>query len=118
MIAQKQLHPTFAPDGETFGTEELCTWTVCPGVCRLQTRSPEFARKLAARAGAKLVGWSELGGYLRIFQERIEPWRARQLVKRYLTLSETPTNGAFSPETSTPSRRNLRGISTPQEVTT
>ena len=98
--------PKFAANGsncDTFGTEELCTWSVAPGVCRFQTRSPEFARKLKDRAGAKVVGWSVTGGYLRIFQEAIEPWRARQLVTRYLMHSETRTNEAFSSQISPPS---------------
>jgi len=79
-------------DTDVFGTTELCAWRYFPGVCRFQTRSPEFARKLGQRSNAQLVAWSVTGDYLRIFQERIEPWRARQLVTRYLT----PTNGAFS----------------------
>src|SRR5262249_54663752 len=83
-------------DNDTFGTQELCTWPVTPGVCRFQTRSPEFARKLKDRAGAKLVAWSVDGDYLRIFQEAIEPWRARQLVTRYLARP----NGVFSSQIS------------------
>lgn len=68
----------------TFGVEELCTWRYCPGVCRFQTRSPRFARKLSQRSKARLVAWSVLGGYLRVFEEPMEPWRARRLVERYL----------------------------------
>jgi len=79
---------------ETFGPPELCTWRFHTDCCRFQTTNPTFASKLAEREGATLVGYSVAGGYLRIFQERIEPWRARQLVIRYLT----PTNGALSKE--------------------
>src|SRR5262245_56290360 len=92
-------------DRDTFGTEELCTWSVGPGICRFQTRSAEVARKLSQRNGAKLVGWSVIGDYLRIFQERIEPWRARQFVTRTLT----PTNGVFFGSKRPRSRRNSRG---------
>jgi hypothetical protein len=101
----------------TFGTTELCTWPVGPGICRFQTTSPEFAGKLADRSGAKLVGWSVDGGYLRIFQEEIEPWRARQLVARYLKRepNRTPTNGAFSPQISPPSRSKTSGVSPEQK---
>jgi hypothetical protein len=74
-----------------FGPPELCTWRYAHGTCRFQTTDPEFARKLSQRSGARLVAWSINKGYLRIFEERIEPWRARELVTRYLT----PTNGAF-----------------------
>lgn len=82
-----------------------------PGVCRFQTSSPEIARKLSQRRGARLIAWSVHGGYLRIFEERIEPWRARQLVKRYIT----PTNGAFSSPISPPSRAKISGVSPEQK---
>lgn len=94
-------------DNDAFGTSELCTWPVGPGVCRFQTRSPEFARKFRDRAGANLVGWSVVGDYLRIYDEEIEPWRARQLVTRFL---KRP-NGAFSSRISSPSRRKFKGVS-------
>jgi len=92
---------------DTFGTPELCTWTVEPSTCRFQTRRPDFARKLSQRSGARLVAWSVHGGYLRVFEERIEPWRARELVKRFLT----PTNGAFLDLKRPQSRRQSRGVS-------
>ena len=69
----------------------LSWWRVWPGVCRFQTISPRFARKLSQRSGARLVAWSVWGGYLRVFEECIKPWRAKSLVKRYLA----PTNGTF-----------------------
>jgi hypothetical protein len=78
-------------DAESYGTANLCTWPVGGGVCRFQTRLPKLAKKLSQRSGAQLVGWSVRGGYLRIFEEPIEPWRARHLVKRFLRA----TNGAF-----------------------
>jgi len=75
----------------TFGLAELCTWRFAPGISRFQTTDPQFGRKLAKRSKARLVGWSVTKGYLRIFEEEIERWRARQLVMRYLNA----TNGAF-----------------------
>jgi hypothetical protein len=77
---------------KTFGNAELCAWRYAPGVCRFQTTRPDLARKLSQRSGARLVAWSVNGGYLRLFEETIEPWRAQRLVMRYTT----PTNGAFS----------------------
>jgi len=52
MSAQKQLRRKFAANGcdsETFGTPELCTWPVGPGISRFQTTSPAIASKLAER---------------------------------------------------------------------
>jgi hypothetical protein len=69
----------------------LSWWRVRLGVCRIQTTSPGFARKLSQRSSARLVAWSVWGGYLRVFEERIRPWCAMSLVKRYLG----PTNGTF-----------------------
>src|SRR5215831_12922148 len=77
---------------KTFGPPELCTWRYGSGVCRFQTTSPRFARKLSQRSRARLVAWSVNKGYLRIFQEEIQPWRARRLVTRYLEAA----NEAFS----------------------
>jgi len=110
--SRPQTERTAASDSDTFGTPELCTWAVGPGTSRFQTRRPDFARKLSQRSGAGLVAWSVAGGYLRVFQERIEPWRARDLVKRFLTA----TNGAFSSRISSPARRRLPGVSRQQHV--
>ena len=82
----------------TFGSEQLCTWRYLPGICRIQTRLPELARKLSQRSRTRLVGWSVNGGYLRIFQEKIAFWRAKNLVTRYVAA----TNGAFSDHASPP----------------
>jgi hypothetical protein len=76
---------------QNFGTSQLCVWRDAPGVCRFQTRNPAFARKLSQRSKACLVAYSVSGGYLRVFQERIKPWRAKSLVKRYLA----PANVTF-----------------------
>jgi hypothetical protein len=90
---------------ETFGAAELCAWRCWSGACRFQTTSPAFARKLAQRSGATLVGYAVTGGYLRIFQEAIEPWRARKLVTRYVKAA----NRAFSSRDSVPSTSGPRG---------
>jgi hypothetical protein len=66
-------------------------WRVSPGVCRFQTTLPRFARKLSQRSGARLVAWSVGRGYLRVYEERIQPCRAHSLVRRYLA----PTNRTF-----------------------
>ena len=76
---------------QTFGTPQLCLWRGAPGVCRFQTRNPVFARKLSQRSKARLIAYSVSGGYLRVFEERIQPWRAKSLVKRYLA----PANVTF-----------------------
>jgi hypothetical protein len=88
----------------TYGPPELCTWRYAPGICRFQTTSPKFARKLSQRRGP-LVAWSVNKGYLRIFQEAIEPWRARRLVTRYLG----PTNGVSLDDVAPQMMRKVAG---------
>jgi hypothetical protein len=107
----KRLGQKFARNryqSDTFGTPELCTWRVGGGVCRFQTRCPNLAKKLSQRRGASLVAWSVHGGYFRIFDEVIEPWRARRLVRRYATA----TNGAFFDAKRPTARRNPQGSTT------
>ena len=92
---------------DTFGTPELCTWRVGPRTCRFQTTRPDLARKLSQRSGTRLVAWSVAGGYLRVFEETIKPWRARDLVRRFLTA----TNGAFFKLKRPPARRKSPVVS-------
>jgi hypothetical protein len=90
---------------QTFGTSQLCVWRDAPRVCRFQTRNPVFARKLSQRSKACLVAFSVSGGYLRVFEERIQPWRALALVRRYLA----PANSAFCDAITAPARLNQAG---------
>jgi hypothetical protein len=111
----KRLPEKFARNrcqSDTFGTPELCTWRVGPRTCRFQTTRPDLARKLSQRSGARLVAWSVNGGYLRVFEETIEPWRAQRLVRRYVTA----TNGAFSDLKRLLARRKRLGVSEQREV--
>jgi hypothetical protein len=89
----------------TFGTSQLCVWRHAPRACRFQTRNPVFARKLSQRSKACLVAYSVSGGYLRVFEERIQPWRALALVRRYLA----PANRAFCDAVTAPARPNQAG---------
>jgi len=91
-------------DGETYGPPELCTWSVAPGTCRFQTNDPRIAKKLSQRSGAGLVAWSVQGGYLRIFQEKISPRAARNLVTRYLKANGRPRESATQPIRATNAR--------------
>ena len=91
---------------KTFGSRQLSTWCCGSGISRFQTNSPLFARKLSQRSNARLVAWSVNKEYLRVFQEPIEPWRARRLVSRYLkATNEAFPDGVSHQRTPKPPRR-------------
>ena len=79
-------------NAETIGTRELSAWQVAPGVTWVQTRSPQFARKLSQRSDARLVARGVAGGYVRTFEFQHGLAWARRLVARYLTKSGMATN--------------------------
>ena len=79
-------------NAETIGTRELSAWPVAPGVTWVQTRSPQFARKLSQRSDSRLVVRGVAGGYLRTFEFQHGLAWARRLIARYTTTDETPTN--------------------------
>jgi len=76
---------------ETIGNRELSAWQVAPGVTWVQTRSPQFARKLSQRGDSRQVACGVAGGYLRTFEFHQGLAWARRLIARY-TQNETPTN--------------------------
>jgi hypothetical protein len=77
--------------GEVIGTRDLAAWQTAPGFTWIQTRSPDFARKLSRRADAQLVAVGVAGGFLRTFCFRHSLRFARGLIARY-TASEARTN--------------------------
>jgi hypothetical protein len=91
---------------------DLMWWRYAPGICRFQTTRPDLARKLGQRRNARLVMWSFHGPYLRVFEERIEPWRASKLVNRYLRA----TNGAFLGRISRPQGQMAAAVSPQRRV--
>ena len=76
---------------ETIGNRELAAWQVASGETWVQTRSPQFARKLSQRSDSRLVARGVQGGYLRTFEFQHGLAWARRLIARY-TRNETPTN--------------------------
>jgi hypothetical protein len=90
---EKHASRKYAAKVDTFGTIDLCAWSVAPGVFRFQTRWPDIAEKFRHRGSARLVASSVGGGYLRIFEEPMEPKRARDLVRRFLAVPNKPFFG-------------------------
>jgi hypothetical protein len=76
----------------TIGTRELSAWQVASDVTWVQTRSPQFARKLSQRRDSSLVARGVAGGYLRTFEFQHGLAWAGRLIARYQTKRETPTN--------------------------
>jgi hypothetical protein len=80
------------PLNEVVGSNELCAWQPVSGVTWVQTRSPQFTRKLSQRRDSRLVARGVAGGYLRTFEFQHRLAWAVRLVARYLTKNETATN--------------------------
>ena len=87
------------------GCHELSAWLVAPGVTLVQSRSPQFARKLSQRSDSRLVARGVAGGYLRIFEFQHGLAWAGRLIARY-TKNKTATNAQKSAPIC-PSRRQL-----------
>ena len=86
--------PARVERGDVIGTSEISAWQTAPGICWIQTRSPEYAAKLRRRSDARLVAVGVAGGYLRtvVFERHSLTW-ARKLIARY-TASDTVTSEA------------------------
>lgn len=69
--------------GDVIGNRDLCAWQTAPGWTWIQTRSPEYARKLARRADCRQVAYGVAGGFMRTFCARHSLRWARGLVARY-----------------------------------
>jgi len=76
---------------EAIGNRELSAWQVAPGLTWVQSRSPQFVRKLSQRSDSRLVVQGVAGGYVRTFEFPHRLAWARRLIERY-TRNETPTN--------------------------
>ena len=89
---------------EAIGNRELSAWQTAPNLTWVQTRSPQFARKLSQRIDSRLVVQGVAGGYLRTFEFHHGLAWARRLIARY-TQNETPTNAQITTPVCPPRRR-------------
>ena len=67
-----------------FGEGELCGWKTQPRVFIIQTRRPEFARKLRKRQDCSELATVGVNFYLRQFAVSGDWRKIRRLIKRYL----------------------------------
>lgn len=72
-------------DERTVGTKDLCAWATSESTCRIQTRIPQYAKRIPKLVEAERVGYGVKGGYLAIFAvRRTLPWVEREVVNRIL----------------------------------
>lgn len=90
------------------GDHWLSAWQTAPGVAWVQTRSPQFARKLSQRSDSRLIVRGVAGGYLRTFEFHHGLAWARRLIARY-SPNETPTNARINPPACPPRHRKVEG---------
>lgn len=75
---------------KTVGNSQISAWAVGEGTSWIQTRKVAIAKRVAKLDGAKLVGASVRGGYLRIFSVPYAlSWVSRNVV--------TPTLESLNP---------------------
>jgi len=67
-----------------FGEGELCGWKTQPRVFIIQTRRPEFARKLRKRQDCSELATVGVNFYLRQFAVSGDWRKIRRLITRYL----------------------------------
>lgn len=93
------------------GDLDLCAWQPMRGVVWLQTRNPNYARRLAKRSDVQLVVYGVAGGYLKTFEFRQSLAWAVRLMNRY-TAAEVTANAALRrgicPETNPTSDEALK----------
>ena len=93
------------------GDRWLSAWQPVPGVTWVQTRSPQFARKLSRRSDGRLVAWGVADGFLRTFEFRHGMAWARRLINRYQS-AEVVTNAQINLPTCPPTpQKSLDGVS-------
>jgi hypothetical protein len=93
---------------ETIGDRDLAAWPVAPGITWIQTRSPQFTRKLSQRSDARLVARGVAGGYLRIYEFSHGLAWAQRLIARYTV----PTNARKTSPASLGSASDAAGSKT------
>lgn len=95
----------------TIGNDALCAWQPSPGVTWVQTRSPQFACKLARRQDSRLVMRGVSGGYLRTFEFRHSLTWAQRLIRRYslaLRVTNEPKTASDTPQEGISPAGNVR----------
>jgi hypothetical protein len=90
-VANTATPSTRHPFNTVIGDWLLSAWQIGASRTWVQTRSPEFARKLSRRRDSRLVVRGVAGGFLRTFEFRHGLTWAMQLMHRY-TQSEMVTN--------------------------
>jgi hypothetical protein len=87
------------PLNTVIGTPVLSAWQPVRGITWLQTRSPQFARKLSQREDSRLVMRGVTGGYLRTFEFCHSLIWAQRLINRYTANAKATNEGRNAPAT-------------------
>jgi hypothetical protein len=103
--------------GDVIGTRDLCAWQTAPGFTWIQTRSPEYARKLSRRSDGVRVAVGVAGGFLRTYCFKHSLRWAAGLISRYLRSGgcthDVKTAPASPPRNDSPGNGTDRPRATP-----
>jgi hypothetical protein len=102
----------------TYGPPELCAWKVAPGIFWLQTKDPQYARKLDKREDTRRIAITGVNHYRRTY-EMPGSWRkVKGIVDRYImsagdtfSCSESSQNASeFAPRVRTAGNRKRANL--------
>src|SRR5262249_35011130 len=84
----------------TYGPPELCAWQVEPGVFWIETKEPQFSRKLEKRKDMRCVEVNGVNHFRRTFETRGRGRKIRGIINRFLVSADEQSSCNASPQAS------------------
>jgi len=82
----------------TYGPPELCAWQVEPGVFWIETKEPQFSRKLEKRKDMRCVEVNGVNHFRRTFETRGRWRKIRRIIDRFLVSAGDQFSGNVCPQ--------------------
>src|SRR5262245_46477986 len=82
----------------TYGPPELCAWQVEPGVFWIETKEPQFSRKLEKRKDMRCVEVNGVNHFRRTFETRGRWRKIRRIIDRFLVSAGDHFSQGFRPQ--------------------
>ena len=82
----------------TYGPPELCAWQVEPGVFWIETKEPQFSRKLEKPKDMRCVEVNGVNHFRRTFETRGRWRKIRRIIDRFLVSAGGHFSQGFRPQ--------------------